>query len=98
MPLCFDLVWMSGARVGRFCVGDPRSEEWRNWGLWASDDIERFLQDCEEGCIHCIPKVGVTEMGAQLEHYRLVYDGVQLPLLFIASKLSEHIIPFRRST
>ena len=77
--LGFNLCWPSGNLIGSFAVRSP-----------SEDDVEQFVQHCEEGLIVGVPRCRTTESGQWLEQYSLVYDAALLP---DGSKLSQRILP-----
>jgi hypothetical protein len=79
MSLLGDLYWLSGIFVGRFRV--PES---------CTDDVERFMQNLDEGLVDGVPKAQTSAEGHWLESYVLVCDG---SILRDGRKFSECIRP-----
>ena len=76
----FDLYWLSGDKIGGFRVEGSlplRNDEGR---IWASNCIECFVQNCDEGHyeLEGIPRAETTDCGAWLEMYSLIYEGEEL--------------------
>ena len=93
--LVFDLHWLSGTHIGRFCASEywccrARNECVEHALKHAGDDVDRFLQNCDEGLVDGVPEARSTTEGYPLESYRLIYNGTELGC---GAKFSERILP-----